>query len=69
MLDSECQMRTVLNIDSIHLYTGFGPRDRSQAEKEYGRAVYGPDCAEYSIETCKGLIKQAVSYAVCVTMR
>ena len=46
---------------SIHLYTGLGARDRSQTEKEYGRAVFGPDAAEYSIETCKGLINKAVS--------
>lgn len=46
---------------SIHLYTGFGPRDRSQTEREYGRAVYGPDAADYSIEVCKGLINKAVS--------
>ena len=51
----------VLTKRSIHLYTGFGPRDRSQTEREYGRAVYGPDAAEYSIEVCKGLINKAVS--------
>lgn len=49
---------------SIHLYTGFGPRDRSQTDKEYGRTVYGPDAAEYSIEVCKGLINKAVSVYV-----
>lgn len=48
-----------VDLHSIHLYTGFGPRDRSQIEKEYGRAVYGPDAAEYSIEICKGLINKA----------
>lgn len=46
---------------SIHLYTGFGSRDRSQVDKEYGRGVYGPDAAEYCIEICKGLINKAVS--------
>ena len=45
---------------SIHLYTGFGPRDRTQVEREYGRSVYGPDAAEYSIEVAKGLINKAV---------
>ena len=45
---------------SIHLYTGFGPRDRTQVEREYGRSVYGPDAAEYSIEIAKGLINKAV---------
>ena len=55
-------------IRSIHLYTGFGPRDRTQVEREYGRTVYGPDCAEYLIETCKGLIKQAVRRTVCAAM-
>ncbi|THH00489.1 hypothetical protein EW026_g2051 [Hermanssonia centrifuga] len=44
---------------SIHLYTGFGPRDRTQGEKEYGRAVYGPDAAEYSVEICRSLINKA----------
>ncbi|KAI0763061.1 glycoside hydrolase [Trametes elegans] len=48
-----------VELHSIHLYTGFGPRDRTQAEREYGRAVYGPDAAEYSIEVCKGLINKA----------
>ncbi|KAH9836375.1 glycoside hydrolase [Rhodofomes roseus] len=48
-----------VDLHSIHLYTGFGPRDRSQIDKEYGRAVYGPDAAEYSIEICKGLINKA----------
>ncbi|KAI0325331.1 glycoside hydrolase [Cubamyces sp. BRFM 1775] len=48
-----------VDMHSIHLYTGFGPRDRSQSEREYGRAVYGPDAAEYSIEVCKGLINKA----------
>ncbi|KAI0069537.1 glycoside hydrolase [Panus rudis PR-1116 ss-1] len=48
-----------VDLHSIHLYTGFGPRDRSQVEKEYGRSVYGPDAAEYSIEICKGLINKA----------
>ncbi|OBZ67595.1 putative alpha-L-arabinofuranosidase C [Grifola frondosa] len=48
-----------VDLHSIHLYTGFGPRDRSQKEKEYGRTVYGPDAAEYSIEVCKGLINKA----------
>ncbi|EPT00599.1 hypothetical protein FOMPIDRAFT_101145 [Fomitopsis schrenkii] len=48
-----------VDLHSIHLYTGFGARDRSQTEKEYGRAVYGPDAAEYSIEICKGLINKA----------
>ena len=51
----------MLRRHSIHLYTGFGPRDRSQTEREYGRAVYGPDAADYSIEVCKGLINKAVS--------
>lgn len=46
---------------SIHLYTGFGPRDRTEVEKEYGRTVYGPDAAEFSIEIAKGLINKAVS--------
>lgn len=50
-----------LTLLSIHLYTGFGPRDRSLVEREYGRSVYGPDAAEYSIEVCKGLINKAVS--------
>ena len=50
-----------LTLFSIHLYTGFGPRDRSLVEREYGRSVYGPDAAEYSIEVCKGLINKAVS--------
>ena len=50
-----------VEMHSIHLYTGFGPRDRTQAEREYGRTVYGPDAAEYSIEVCKGLINKAVS--------
>ncbi|KAI1794400.1 glycoside hydrolase [Ganoderma leucocontextum] len=48
-----------VDVYSIHLYTGFGPRDRSQSEREYGRSVYGPDAAEYSIEVCKGLINKA----------
>ncbi|EJF59514.1 glycoside hydrolase [Dichomitus squalens LYAD-421 SS1] len=48
-----------VDLHSIHLYTGFGPRDRSQTEREYGRSVYGPDAAEYSIEVCKGLINKA----------
>ena len=48
---------------SIHLYTGFGPRDRTQVEREYGRSVYGPDAAEYSIEIAKGLINKAVRLA------
>lgn len=45
---------------SIHLYTGFGERDRTQTDKEYGRSVYGPDAAEYSIEVARGLINKAV---------
>lgn len=45
---------------SIHFYSGFGPRDRTQTEKEYARAVYGPDAAEYSIEVCRALINKAV---------
>ncbi|TFK80982.1 glycoside hydrolase family 51 protein [Polyporus arcularius HHB13444] len=48
-----------VEMHSIHLYTGFGPRDRSQTEREYGRTVYGPDAADYSIEVCKGLINKA----------
>ncbi|KAI0716651.1 glycoside hydrolase [Earliella scabrosa] len=48
-----------VEMHSIHLYTGFGPRDRTQTEREYGRTVYGPDAAEYSIEVCKGLINKA----------
>ena len=56
-------------IHSIHLYTGFGPRDRTQVEREYGRTVYGPDSAEYLIETCKGLIKQAVSRPASAVMQ
>ncbi|OCH86846.1 glycoside hydrolase [Obba rivulosa] len=48
-----------VDLHSIHLYTGFGPRDRSQTDREYGRTVYGPDAAEYSIEICKGLINKA----------
>ncbi len=51
----------IADMSSIHLYTGFGPRDRTQAEREYGRTVYGPDAAEYSIEVCKWLINKAVS--------
>jgi len=43
-----------LIVGSIHLYTGFGPRDRNQVEKEYGRSVYGPEAAEYAIEVSKG---------------
>jgi hypothetical protein len=46
--------------NSLHLYSGFGARDRSDADKEYARAVYGPDLAEYSIEICRGLINKAV---------
>jgi alpha-N-arabinofuranosidase len=45
---------------SLHLYTGFGPRNREEKEKEYSRGVYGPDAAEYSIEVCRGLINKAV---------
>lgn len=52
---------------SIHLYTGFGPRDRTEVEKEYGRTVYGPDAAEFSIEIAKGLINKAVSTALVKT--
>ncbi|KAH9937983.1 glycoside hydrolase [Amylocystis lapponica] len=48
-----------VDFHSIHLYTGFGQRDRSQIEREYGRTVYGPDAAEYSIEVCKGLVNKA----------
>ncbi|TBU37989.1 glycoside hydrolase superfamily, partial [Dichomitus squalens] len=50
-----------VDLHSIHLYTGFGPRDRSRTERHYGRSVYGPDAAEYSIEVCKGLINKACS--------
>lgn len=52
---------------SIHLYTGFGPRDRTEVEKEYGRTVYGPDAAEFSIEIAKGLINKAVSTTLVKT--
>lgn len=48
-----------VDLHSIHLYTGFGPRDRSQTEREFARCVYGPDGAEFAIETCKGLINKA----------
>ena len=44
---------------SIHLYTSFGPRDRSDKDKEYNRAVYGPAAAEHSIEIARGLIEKA----------
>jgi hypothetical protein len=44
----------------LHLYSGFGARDRSQADKEFGRAVYGPDAADRAITICEALIEQAV---------
>lgn len=55
-------------MSSLHLYTGFGPRDRSQVDKEYGRGVYGPDAAEYCIEICKGLINKAVGIQQLVVL-
>ncbi|KAI0318050.1 glycoside hydrolase [Amylostereum chailletii] len=48
-----------VQLHSIHLYTSFGPRDRSSKEAEYHRAVYGPDAAEHSIEVAKHLIEKA----------
>ncbi|TCD60771.1 hypothetical protein EIP91_009540 [Steccherinum ochraceum] len=48
-----------VEMHSIHTYTGFGDRDRTQVEKEYGRSVYGPDAAEYAIEISRGLINKA----------
>lgn len=48
-----------VDLHSVHLYTGFGPRDRSQQEREYGRSVYGPDAAEYTLEIARGLINKA----------
>lgn len=44
---------------SVHLYTGFGPRDRSDKEKEYHRKVYGPEAAEQGIEIARQLIEKA----------
>jgi hypothetical protein len=46
---------------SLHFYTGFGARDRTQTEREFGRSVYGPAAAERAITVCEGLIEQAVS--------
>ncbi|KAH8092187.1 glycoside hydrolase [Cristinia sonorae] len=48
-----------VDLHSIHLYTGFGVRDRTKPEREYGRSVYGPDAAEYAIEIARGLINKA----------
>lgn len=44
---------------SVHLYTGFGTRDRSEKEKEYHRTVYGPEAAEQGIEIARQLIEKA----------
>jgi hypothetical protein len=46
--------------DSLHFYTGFGDRNRSETEKEFARSVYGPDAAERAIAICEALIEQAV---------
>ncbi|KDQ49679.1 glycoside hydrolase family 51 protein [Jaapia argillacea MUCL 33604] len=48
-----------VDLHSVHLYTGFGDRDRSQAEKEFGRSVHGPEAAEYALEIARGLINKA----------
>jgi hypothetical protein len=63
MIFDSSESRSVTDVlHSIHLYTGLGPRDRTDTEKEYGRGVYGPDAAEYSIEIARGLINKAVRY-------
>jgi alpha-L-arabinofuranosidase len=44
---------------SVHMYTSFGPRDRSQKELEYYRTVYGPSAAEHNIKVARGIIDKA----------
>lgn len=53
------QIVQVVLLTSVHLYTGFGQRDRTEKDKEYHRAVYGPEAAEHGIEIAKGLIEKA----------
>ncbi|KZV67952.1 glycoside hydrolase family 51 protein [Peniophora sp. CONT] len=48
-----------VQLHSIHLYTSFGPRDRSDKTTEFNRAVYGPAAAEHGIEIARGLIEKA----------
>lgn len=48
-----------MTLYSVHLYTGFGARDRSDKEKEYYRTVYGPEAAEQGIEIARQLIEKA----------
>ncbi|KAF8317909.1 glycoside hydrolase [Clavulina sp. PMI_390] len=48
-----------IDLHSVHLYTGFGARDRSEKDKEYHRTVYGPEAAEQGIEIARGLIEKA----------
>ncbi|KAI0027414.1 glycoside hydrolase [Vararia minispora EC-137] len=48
-----------VQLHSVHLYTSFGPRDRSSKLSEYNRAVYGPAAAEHSIEIARRIIDKA----------
>lgn len=56
---SSLRRRLIIPLCSVHLYTGFGSRDRSQKDKEYHRAVYGPEAAEQGIEIAHQLIEKA----------
>lgn len=54
-----------MDLHSIHFYSSFGERDRSDAS-EYFRRVFGPEAAERGIRITKSLIDLAVSSSLLV---